>query len=57
MKYILAIGVAATECPEGMPLWANWNALHLPEFKGTPLEELFPGYIEPFVAAMQASTV
>jgi hypothetical protein len=38
-----------------MPLWANWNGLHLPSFKGTPLEELFPGYIEPFVAAMQAS--
>jgi len=55
LKYILAIGVAATECPEGMPLWANWNALHLPHFKGTPLEELFPGYIEPFVAALQAS--
>ncbi len=55
LKYILAIGVAATECPEGMPLWANWNALHLPHFKGTPLEQLFPGYIEPFVAALQAS--
>lgn len=55
LKYILAIGVAATECPEGMPLWANWNALHLPDFKGTPLDELFPDYIEPFVEAMQAS--
>lgn len=55
LKYLLAIGVAATECPEGMPLWANWNGLHLPHFKGTPLEELFPGYIEPFVAALQAS--
>ena len=54
-EVLLAIGVAATECPEGMPLWANWNALHLPEFKGTPLDDLFPGYIEPFVAAMQAS--
>ena len=31
------------------------NALHLPHFKGTPLEQLFPGYIEPFVAALQAS--
>jgi hypothetical protein len=38
-----------------MPLWANWNGLHLPEFQGTSLEVLFPGYIEPFVAAMQAS--
>jgi uncharacterized protein YbjT (DUF2867 family) len=55
LKHLLAIGVAATECPEGMPLWANWNGLHLPHFKGTPLEELFPGYIEPFVAALQAS--
>lgn len=55
LKYLFAIGVAATECPEGMPLWANWNALHLPEFRGTPLEELFPGYVEPFVAAMQAA--
>lgn len=55
VKTVMAIGVACTECPEGMPLWANWNALHLPEFKGTPLDELFPGTIEPFVAAMQAA--
>jgi uncharacterized protein YbjT (DUF2867 family) len=55
LKYLLAIGVAATECPEGMPLWANWNALHLPDFRGTPLEQLFPEHIEPFVAALQAS--
>ncbi|HEX9208251.1 MAG TPA: NmrA family NAD(P)-binding protein [Steroidobacteraceae bacterium] len=55
LQYLLAIGVAATECPEGMPLWANWNALHLPGFRGTPLEDLFPGYIEPFIAAMQVS--
>ncbi|MCM2310662.1 MAG: NmrA family NAD(P)-binding protein [Steroidobacteraceae bacterium] len=55
LKYILGIGVAATECPEGMPLWANWNALHLPAFRGTALEQLFPGYIEPFAAALQAS--
>jgi len=55
LKTVMAIGVAATQCPQGMPLWANWNGLHLPEFRGTPLEELFPGYIEPFVAAMRAS--
>lgn len=55
IKTVMAIGVAATECPEGMPLWANWNGMHLPQFKGTPLDELFPNYIEPFVAAMQAS--
>lgn len=53
MKTILGIGVAATEQPEGMPLWANWNGLYLPEFKGTPLEELFVDYIEPFTAAMK----
>lgn len=56
VKTLMAIGVALSECPEGMPLWANWNAMHLPEFKGTPLSELFPGYIEPFVAAMTAAT-
>jgi hypothetical protein len=55
IRTLMAIGVAATECPEGMPLWANWNARYLPEFRGTPLEELFPNVIEPFVAAMRAS--
>jgi uncharacterized protein YbjT (DUF2867 family) len=55
LQEILAIGVAATECPEGMPLWARWNALHLPDFQGTPLDELFPGVIEPFAAAMAAA--
>lgn len=54
MKAIVGIGVSATECPEGMPLWANWNAMHLPEFKGTPLEQLFPEYIEPRVKELQA---
>lgn len=44
---LLAIGVAGVECPEGMPLWANWNGMHLPEFEGTPLQELFPNVIEP----------
>lgn len=55
LRTLMAIGVAAAECPEGMPLWANWNARYLPEFRGTPLEELFPATIEPFVAAMRAS--
>ncbi|MBD5804029.1 NmrA-like family protein [Azoarcus sp. Aa7] len=54
MKAIVGIGVSATECPEGMPLWAHWNAMHLPEFKGTPLEQLFPEYIEPRVRELQA---
>ncbi len=44
---LIAIGIAGAECPEGMPLWANWNAMHLPEFKGTPLDEVFPNIIEP----------
>jgi hypothetical protein len=30
--------------------------LHLPDFRGTPLDELFRDYIEPFVAAMQGAT-
>ncbi|HJV27693.1 MAG TPA: NmrA family NAD(P)-binding protein [Aromatoleum sp.] len=57
MKAIMGIGVAATECPEGMPLWAHWNALHLPHFKGTPLEQLFPDYIEPRVRELTAALV
>jgi len=55
LKYVMGIGITATECPEGMPLWANWHGLHLPNFKGTPLDELFPTVIEPFVAAFKAS--
>jgi hypothetical protein len=57
VKEIMAIGVLCTEGPEGMSLWANWNGTFLPEFKGTPLAELFPGYIEPFVAATRAALV
>ena len=53
MKTLLGIGVAATGQPEGMPLWANWNGLHLPGFEGTPLEQLFTDYIEPFTADLR----
>ena len=56
LQHIMAIGVAATECPPGMPLWAHWNGLHLPDFRGTPLNELFRDCIEPFVAALQGAT-
>lgn len=49
---VLAISLAAAECPEGMPLWARWNAKHLPEFSGTPLDELFPNVIEPTVQSL-----
>jgi uncharacterized protein YbjT (DUF2867 family) len=52
---LMAIALAATECPEGMPLWANWNGTFLPDFKGTPLTELFPSVIEPFVTATVAA--
>lgn len=49
---VLAISLAAAECPEGMLLWAHWNAKHLPEFSGTPLDELFPNVIEPTVQSL-----
>lgn len=51
---LLAIGLSASECPEGMALWANWNAMHLPDFKGTPLDRLFPETIEPMAAHLQS---
>lgn len=57
MKTILGIGVAATGQPQGMPLWANWNSLYLPEFKGTPLQDLFVDYIEPFTVALNAPSI
>ena len=57
IKEIMAIGVLCTEGPEGMSLWANWNGTFLPEFKGTPLAELFPNTIEPFVAATRAALI
>jgi uncharacterized protein YbjT (DUF2867 family) len=53
-EVLMGIGVAATECPEGMPLWANWNAMHLPHFRGTELDALFRDVVEPFVAATMA---
>ena len=57
IQFVLAIGVLCSEGAEGMSLWANWNAAFLPEFKGTPLTELFPGYIEPFVAAARTALI
>jgi uncharacterized protein YbjT (DUF2867 family) len=50
---LLAIGIAGAECPEGMPLWANWNATHLQDFKGTPMDEIFPNIIEPAVKMLE----
>jgi uncharacterized protein YbjT (DUF2867 family) len=57
LKLVMGIGVAATECPEGYSLWANWNGTFLPEFKGTPLPLLFETTIEPFVAATRQALV
>lgn len=51
---LIAIGIAGTECPEGMPLWSHWNATHLPGFQGMPFDELFPNVIEPTAQALQA---
>lgn len=51
MELVMGIGAAATECPEGMPLWANWNGLFLPEFKGMPMEQLFREVVEPLAEA------
>jgi uncharacterized protein YbjT (DUF2867 family) len=55
LKMLLAIGIAANEQAEGMSLFGNWNATHLPDFKGTPLEELFPQVIEPFSAILKGA--
>jgi uncharacterized protein YbjT (DUF2867 family) len=57
IKFIMTIGVLATEGPEGMSLFANWNGTFLPEFKGTSLTDLFPKYIEPFVIDLRAGLV
>lgn len=50
---LIAIGITGTECPEGMPLWAHWNATHLPEFQGMPFDALFPNVVEPTAQALQ----
>lgn len=57
IQTLLAIGVAIADTPDGMSLFGNWNKTFIPEFKGTPLEELFPNTIEPFVAAMREGLI
>ena len=57
VKTLMAIGVAITDTPAGMSLMGHWNATFIPEFKGTPLDELFTHTIEPFVAALRAGLV
>lgn len=57
IKTLLAIGVTAIDTPAGMSLFGHWNRTFIPEFQGTPLDELFVNRIEPFVAAVRASLI
>jgi len=58
IKLLLDIGLVLSETPAGISLvGGNWNKTFLPEFKGTPLDELFLDRIEPFVAAMRAALI
>jgi uncharacterized protein YbjT (DUF2867 family) len=57
IQTLLAIGVAITDTPAGMSLFGNWNKTFIPGFQGTPLDELFVGTVEPFVAAMRAGLI
>ena len=53
----MAIGVAVADTPAGMSLFGNWNKTFLPEFKGTPLDELFRDHVEPFVAEVRTALI
>jgi uncharacterized protein YbjT (DUF2867 family) len=55
LQTLLAIGVAIVDTPAGMSLFGNWNKTFLPEFRGTPLDQLFVDTVEPFVAALRAT--
>ena len=57
IKLLLDIGLVLSETPAGMTLFGHWNKTFLPEFQGTPLDELFRDRIEPFVAAMRAELI
>jgi hypothetical protein len=57
IQTLLAIGVAIADTPAGMSLFGNWNKTFIPEFKGTPLDELFINTVEPFVAAMREGLI
>jgi len=57
IQTLLAIGVAVADTPAGMSLFGNWNKTFIPEFEGTPLDELFARTVEPFVAAMRAGLI
>ena len=57
IQTLLAIGVAIADTPDGMSLFGNWNKTFIPEFKGTPLDQLFAHTVEPFVAAVRESLI
>jgi uncharacterized protein YbjT (DUF2867 family) len=57
IQTLLAIGVAVVDTPAGMSLFGNWNRTFIPDFQGTPLDELFVKTVEPFVAAMREGLV
>ena len=58
IKLLLDIGLVLSETVAGMSLvGGNWNKTFLPDFQGTPLDELFRDRIEPFVAAMRAGLI
>ena len=58
IKLLLDIGLVLSASTAGMSLvGGNWNKTYLPEFKGTPLDELFRDRIEPFAAAMKAGLI
>ncbi|MNH89987.1 NmrA-like family protein [compost metagenome] len=57
IQTLLAIGVAMVDTPAGMSLCGHWNKTFLPEFKGTPLQELFVDTVEPFVEATRATLI
>ena len=50
--------VPALEATAGMSMvGGNWNKTFLPDFQGTPLDELFRDRIEPLAAAMRAQLI
>ena len=58
IRLLLDIGLILSDSPAGMSLVSgNWNKTFLPDFKGTPLDELFRDRIEPFAAAMKAGLI
>ena len=57
IKTLMAIGVAVADTPDGMSLFGNWNKTFIPDFQGTPLDDLFINYVEPFVAETRTALI